>query len=203
MQKLAKGDSDFQKYSRVDVCTAKPWQVLLNKQFLTFLPQLQSHPQVSFSKEHSSKATLNWRTEEGSLCDAPEIHILPGWLQCVLHRQFAWSLKAPMTCLCWSSSNLLVHTRLRRRNTATSQGHFKKDNSPPQNMLDLDWECLTLRKQVSWQTSLPTIFHALSYRDWDVTAGGVSKLCTNKCSCLQALQSHCEGLGEPTSTAQL
>lgn len=76
-----------------------------------------------------------------------------------------------MTCLCWSS-NLLVQIRLTRRNKAASQGHFKKDNSPCQNMLDLDWECLTLQKQVCWQTSLPCIFHAMSYKDWGVTAGG-------------------------------
>lgn len=76
-----------------------------------------------------------------------------------------------MMCLCWSS-NLLVHTGLMKRNTAASQGHFKKDNSPDQNMLGLDWECWTLQKQVCWQTSLPIIFHAMSYKEWGVTAGG-------------------------------
>lgn len=136
---------------------------------------------------------------------------LPGWLQGVLHVQYVWRFKAPddRSVL---QQHLLLHTRLMRRNKAASQGHFQMDNSPLQNMLDLDWECLTPQKQVCWQTSLPIIFHATSYKDWDVThhkdwdvtAGGVSQFCpNNKGSCLQAMQSWCDGLWEPISRAQL
>lgn len=88
-----------------------------------------------------------------------------------------------MTCLCWSS-NLLVNTRLMRRNEAASQGHFKTDHSPHQNMLDLDWECLTHQKQVFANI---TSHHFPCHELWRLRClcgRRVSTSCpNNKCSC--------------------
>lgn len=61
---------------------------------------------------------------------------------------------------CWD-------TQGSEKGQAASQGHCKKDNSPHQNMLGLDWERLALHKQVCWQSSLPIICHARSYKEWD------------------------------------
>ena len=82
-----------------------------------------------------------------------------------------------------------------RTNRAASQGHFEEDNSPCQNMLDLDWECLTLKKQVCWQTSLCCISLAMSYRDWGVAEGGVSGF--------RYALLHCNGLRAPKTILQL
>lgn len=65
-----------------------------------------------------------------------------------------------MTLLCWSS-NLLIQTRLMRLNKEAGQGHFKKDNSACQNMLDLDSLFNTLKAVLADITCLYFLCHEL------------------------------------------